>query len=500
MSFSSAERCEDDSKLGRVAWGLAISISAAAALRLFFEYRGCGLVGWDTYPLIEVSRISSLDDFFRLFSESLMGKAEGGLYYRPVAKLSIALDYAVFGLSAPGYQSTSAMIAGAAGLSLFWATRELTCTSPRSLPVGALVALCFFFVQPLLATVVPAPARRPDLLCLLFMGLATAVQARASRRPGASLLPALFAFLAMSTKEPGFLLLGLCPLIAGCSASTRSRARIRAALVAALPIVAATMLALGIRVAVLGDIVGERPFRGGGELLASLPQMASWILACMFAPGAAFGDLEIPWLLWLPVPTLLILAFSWLSGPRRSALAKSLVPVLLLSAAWILAAICIYAVGIVFQPWYALNPIFALCLSVGAVSQALWELAGEGGRVRALCAAGLACLALLSLDYLRNSPLLGASDDWTEATEVSDRYLTELAARIESAEPGAVLEVARPPALLPPRSQRLRGVVLFAPYTVEAWARLRFGDSSLLRFRAARRPSGRDSSGRPQGT
>ena len=456
---------------------LAFVLVLAALVRIFAEYRDCGLVGWDTYPIIEASRVQSPADLLDLVSMNLMGRETGGLYYRPLLKFSLAIDYALWGLWAPGYQLSNALLFAAAALALFALASRLT---RGGLVLGPLIVLTFFLIHPVHATVVPVPARRADTLCLLFMLLSLAAQAKAAPRPPwRAWLPAAFGALALASKETAFVLPLLSALVAlGVSREPTPARRILKAGIAVLPLIGVVAVMFLLRFAILGGIVGERPLQQEALVpatLSMLGRVATWALSGRaFVGQASLSPLTLIALALLGAASLAAGVLA--SHARRiEAYAATIWP-LAISIGWIVVMAAIYAVGLILQPWYLLNPVAGYALLSGALSQGLMLLGRSGRLAGGAATVALCALGLLTVQLAAYSPLFRAYDAWRAATSIADRYLDEVARKIEAAPIGTVVRVRGAPQLLPPSPDRARlsGVAILAGYSIDAWSRLSF--------------------------
>jgi len=441
---------------------------------LFARFHDCGLLGWDTYPLIETSRVHSLGDLVDLFGSSLIGRDSAGVYYRPLTKLTLALDHAIWGLWAPGYQLTSALLLGATSLAVYALAASLLPVRRR---LGALAALIFFVFHPVHATVMPVPSRRADVLCLLFTALALAVQVGAIRRGRTrALLPAALFGLALISKETAFGLLPLVPMVAlAVSRQGSLGPRMYEAAVSSAPVVLAAGSVLLVRLAVLGSVAGERPFSEEALLPAAvsmLGRVANWSLS----PSIWIGSRDLPGVLLALAAALLFTSALLATREGRAAAAAAFIPASTVALAWLALVTVVYSIGVVFQPWYVLIPVAGMALLAGGLVECLARLGGSNRRALASAAAGAVCIAIPIVQLAAHSPLLRRYDDWNSATTVADRYLTALEHDISAAGDGSVVRSARPPPRLPraPGQPQLAGVTLLAPYSVEAWVRLTF--------------------------
>jgi hypothetical protein len=418
--------------------------------------------------------VQAVGDLVDLFGSSLMGRDAGGVYYRPLTKLTLALDHAIWGLWAPGYQLGSALLSGAAALAVYALAARLL---PDRRRLGALAALAFYVFHPVHATVVPVPARRADVLCVLFTALALAAQAEAVRRGRTrALLPVALVVLALISKETAFGLVALVPLLAfTLSRQGAIGPRLRDAAVSSAPVLLVTGAVLLVRFAVLGNLAGERPFGEEAFLpaaLTMLQRVATWSLS----PTIWVGERDLPERLLALLATLLVASSLLATREGRASAAAASIPALAVGLAWLGLVTLLYSIGVVLQPWYALHPVAGLALLVGGLVEGLVRLGRSHRRAMASAAAGIACVAILIVQLAAFSPLFRRYDEWSAASAVADRYLAALQRGIAEADTGSVVRASRPPARLPklPGRPQLAGVTLLAPYSVESWVRLTF--------------------------
>lgn len=185
---------------------LAVSLLAVLAHVESLEY---WFVSTDTLPLIESSRVSSPSDLVGLFANPMMHGTrftEVGLFYRPIASLTYAIDYAVWGLDPFGYHLTNLVLHGLAAV---LAAVSIAAVIDRPL-VGYASALGFA-VHPITAEVVPTAARRHDVLMTIFVLAALTLFVRSQRRGSRlALVGASFAYLlALGSKELAILVPGV---------------------------------------------------------------------------------------------------------------------------------------------------------------------------------------------------------------------------------------------------------------------------------------------------
>ncbi len=440
----------------------------------------------DSYPIILTSRVQSLADLWGNFSERLMDGYYPAAFYRPLLNLSFALDHALWGLGATGYQLSNVLYYAACALALyaFLISRPV----PRP-PIYALVGVTLFLFHPLQFEVLPFPPRRPELMCSVFILLALATEARVGRRM--RVLGGAATLLALASKETAAILPALVflrALVYSGPGGGRWLTAVRRAAWSATPVV----LYLIARFAVLGGLGG----RGSitlAKVLEIFPRTLGTLLRTATSPAAiASWQLAGVWLVLI----LLLLAASWRHGSgRRRWLAD-----LAFSAGWLLLLAAIYTLSGRLSPWYVVVAIPALSIALAGICEGFGSwLSDQTGRgrppgataaFRATGAAGLVGLVLLvSLSQLRWSPVLHSYPLWRRATEADNLLLERFGQVLEQTEEGSVtrLLAERKKVKGKGATAMFRGVVLQAHYSLQAWAVLRYPDREV-RVLKNRRP------------
>ena len=460
-------------------------------VRLFAVFGDLGFVGWDTYPLIEMSRLDGSADVLDVFTTSLMGKTDGGLYYRPLPKLTFSLDYALWRLWAPGYQLTSILLLGVLAAAIYRLASELF-GSGRSW--GAIAAVLLVLLHPIQATVLPAPSRRPDVLAAVFMLLCLTYQIRGVRRPSMATAfgTAVLGGLALVSKETAFILPPLALLAAFLYAPGNSAiVRVRQAVIHSAPLLLVTLCMLLVRFSVLGGFVGERPMLEG-DVLSAAATMSLRVARLMFSGGAIVGAPDAAPLALIIALFAAVVAGVQSNAPERAAVHRVLARPAIISLAWMVLVVATFTVGLILQPWYVLNPLVAFALLVGASVEALILLVRSSHRARITGFVAFAGLAWLWVALAAYSPVFRSYDDWTRMTDITESYLGDLRVKLASAEPDSIVRIRGTPYFLTRRTDKLVqdeqppliGVTGIVEYSVEAWAKLMFPERSV-RVRAA---------------
>jgi hypothetical protein len=145
---------------------LAAGSAALAVFLAYYEVLTYWFTGTDTIPLIETSRVSTIEGVLGIFARPLMEGThftDRALFYRPVASLSYAIDYRLWGLDPFGYHLTD-LLAHAAAAALI----VLLVQAVLGDRLTAAIAGWIFALHPLTVEVVPTPARRHDVLATVF--------------------------------------------------------------------------------------------------------------------------------------------------------------------------------------------------------------------------------------------------------------------------------------------------------------------------------------------
>ena len=100
--------------VARGGWRWSVLGLVAAGLT-FARTARIGFVGHDNYPILIASRIRSWADFVGTFTEPLMDGRYAGEFYRPLLNLSFAVDHALWGTAAWGFQLTNAILFAGCG-------------------------------------------------------------------------------------------------------------------------------------------------------------------------------------------------------------------------------------------------------------------------------------------------------------------------------------------------------------------------------------------------
>jgi hypothetical protein len=254
----------------RVFKGLAVVSILLATLFVYRDLFGLWFTDVDTFPLISTGRIDSAGAIIDILTSPLMqGLMPNALFYRPLTSISWGVDASIWGLNPLGYHLTDLAIHIANSLLLFFLVRDMAQrlsadkASENSRvtqnDLAALAAAFIFAIHPIAMEVVPAIARRADLLYGLFLllmlrSLRTALIEQRALDIG---LATFFCVLAFATKDSALILPAIAIAFVFCFAeATTIKNRVTQCVRACWPMVIAAALFLGVRTLVLGGIGG----------------------------------------------------------------------------------------------------------------------------------------------------------------------------------------------------------------------------------------------------
>ena len=266
---------------------LCLPVVFLVAVATYVRTTDYWFVAADSLTLIETSRVGTVADLADLFTQPLMHGSsftDVALFYRPISSLSYAVDYALWGLSPGGYHLTNVVLHAIAAVLVALVVADLT----ARVVVGALSG-GLFAVHPLAVAVIPAVARRQDVLLTIFVLVAVGLFVRSRREDRPRLLGgALVAYvLALGAKETALVVPAVVFAWVAIDREGRWRARIREGIRATVPFVVVTAGYVVVRVAVLGGLGGYRSGIGT-------------------EPDGSMVFLPLKFLLWLGQPTSLV--------------------------------------------------------------------------------------------------------------------------------------------------------------------------------------------------
>lgn len=158
----------------------------------------------DTLTLIETNRIQSYQDLVKILTDPLMSGTRFAArlkYYRPIASLTFSLDYFLWKLKPFGYHLTDLVLHTLVGILVFFFILLLV----PGRPFIAWLAAMLFILHPMHTEIVPAVARRQDILAamLILFSLILFIKGQSSMRLRWFFISSslLFYVLALGAKE-----------------------------------------------------------------------------------------------------------------------------------------------------------------------------------------------------------------------------------------------------------------------------------------------------------
>ncbi|MFT7480693.1 MAG: hypothetical protein ACI80N_004008, partial [Gammaproteobacteria bacterium] len=454
--------------------------TAAVALLAFLGYRqflDLALLGLDTFPMILSGRILSFQDFVGTFTEELMdGMYPDGHFYRPVANLAFALDYALWRMTPLGYHITDLVILIANATLLSALVRKLF--GPRAL-VGAFLAGMLFVLHPIQLELVPAPPRRADALCAGFL-LACLLAQPDPDRPlrqtrWRTTLSALFALLAVGSKETGAIAL---PMVFALQFLRAGGPSLKARLAAASRHSVAPFLALGVfmlaRNAVLSGLGGH-----AGSSLAGLGNMRELIVTYasrVLYPQYIFGsDLDRGRIFVAVLSIAIFLGTVAIWRWPATSVVRERTQVrtgFLFLGAWSICLLCISSLAGRVHDWYVMLFVAPYAVGLGMLVDRSIALIRSSRPLPAILPLAAALLAIGS--HVAYSPLCRDYDGWSKAGQVADAQIVRFENVLAKGQPGKRALLDRFVPWIPPEAfgSGIQSAYLHADHSLQAYAQL----------------------------
>jgi hypothetical protein len=362
----------------RSRWSVLIFVFLLSFLT-HIESLGYWFTAGDTLALIETSRITSLKALQTILTKPLMygtTYTNIGLFYRPVANLTYAVDYWLWGLNPFGYHLTNILLHGLAATLVVVTVHALT----ASIRGGGLAGV-LFAIHPLSVDTVPAISRRQDILLAIFSLLTLWLFVTNYRRDSASRrlrLGAAVAYaLALFSKETAVVLGPLAFLWALFQQPSLRRSwAYRRAMRDVLPLVGVAVAYLVVRLAVLGGIGG---YSRSPSLATMLLMPVKYVLALVYPAHSlgALGDISplllLALALGIPIAYLTLLYQEW--SFREVGIVRLLLVAIAIAGSVAVTAMVLFPsivrsvlVQHPFVEWYAVGLVFALSASSAVVA------------------------------------------------------------------------------------------------------------------------------------
>lgn len=519
-----------DGSTSRAALAGAAGLVFLIAVLAHYEILTYWFTGSDTLTLIEKSRMRTPAEAWTVLSSPLMYGTNFSivvaLFYRPVANLSYALDFWLWGLDPFGYHLTDLLLHASAATLTFTLVRRISGDTLMGFCAGCLLA-----IHPITAEVVPTPARRHDVLATIFVlgslllfvrairGTGTGVGTKSGTRRDESgrsdggsrarrwllLAGSVVAYLiAFGAKEVGVIappLVGAWFLLVAYDRGYGVRKTLRRGVTVAIPYTVVTLAYLWWRVRVLGGLGGYR----GGPWKTSDPflETVSKYVLSLFYP------VDLARWLWGYELRLVPGSFYLFLAGALSLFAYALWRVdeyetLLVSDRGRLATISIVwgvVLGAVFVRFgrYSIRSGYVALVPTAAILSLLLVTAGRDltRRVRNTGVLGvnfgtvavfvLAAAVVGSLVWV--SPLVYPYDDWERAGDVASKGLPAAANAYEESDAPqqAVVAIAGIPQRtgspgVAARRPEARTIAYFYANTVASWIRLTHPDSQVATY------------------
>jgi hypothetical protein len=386
---------------------LFLTVLVLLALGQFLQV---GLVSTDWWPVLSTNKVENLSDFIRAFQQPIGAGdphfiEQTARHYRPIAVLSDALDYKLYGLDFTlGWQITNLLIHLGVTLGVYALSRRLGLAR-----WAATLAAAIFTLHPAIVGTEPAIARRHDTLSALFFLACVVLLLRGQR-----VLPAGLFVLSVLSKETSLAALPFVPFMLWAAGQPMRRAWVM------LP---PAVVAVGMRVLALGDL--------GGYGTATAPSLTA-VPLYLDKFGRYFVDLLYP----LPIrPGLMAIAAALALFVAIGAAAQML-PAKQRYLAWF-GLLWVYFFALFYAglkvyagSWYLYFPLIGGAITLAALA--------EGGLARwpermALAPLGLA--SVMAVVVLVSSPLITPYPNWTETTVLMDDYLRHVDTCTEDGNP-----------------------------------------------------------------
>jgi len=447
------------------------------------------MLGWDGWPLVQAGQLTGPGSLLGTFGEELMeGRYPFGHFYRPVTHLAFGLDHALYGLDPAGYHRTDlVLVALTAILLVAFAQRQF---SRGALAVGA-IAAAIFVLHPIQLEILAASARRADTLALLFTLACLWSQPRRGERPGhgGALLSALFAALALGSKETGAV---VAPLVIGLhffsgGAPVALPARLLRALRASVPALVGMGLMLGMRTAVLGGLGGHVPLEGFTPTPVPATELVWELLERVFLPQPLLTGTLGQVAIGTTALGMIALAVFLTRHARGDSNSPGDEPptgradghALAFLAWWGLCLFAITSLADRMHDWYAMLFVAPYALALGLLAVRGLELVRGPSRVLGSAALGLS--VVLAASHLGTSHLFRSYPLLVGASKLAEQNYRELTRMIEAAEEGQVVQLNPWFYALQENADGsdVRGLQLTWDYTIQAWCELHWPDRTF---------------------
>lgn len=431
-----------------------------------------GILGHDSYPLLEAAACSSLSDLPEVLTKPFLEGNFMAKLHRPGQNLFLAAEWAAFGFEPRGYQviqwlNWSVMILAVHALVLrlvghaagHWAS------VPAALSAGLTTAT--LALHPIAWEAIPVLSRAHDPLVLSLGCWTLFLLAKPEAVPARTMLFAgLIAGVAAASKETGYLIgplaFALRFLMTPAEGLLR---RFGIALRETAPIAAGSVALLTLRWFVLDGALTSGTGSWNPDLLDSLAHR-------LWLPQVGLRDGMLAQILAMLL--FLCVVVGSIAGLRGQTGSRARWALVLLGAVWAAGGLALpMAMGRVMT-WRLLFPEVGMMLPTSLMLLGIWQARGA---LRWVSLAG--ALVLLSFTALRAtySPLLAPYGQWVAGDAQLSDFLGRLDRAMESAQPGDIVRVEGPPQIVPhtdPYAPHIHQAAICAGQSARAYLELKY--------------------------
>ena len=457
------------------------NISFAPILRMWFT-------GGDTLALIETSQIQTPNKIVAIFSTPMMSGStftNRTLYYRPITSVSFAIDHLVWNLNPFGYHLTDLLLHILVTILVFY-----TMYYPlRGGKAVSWLGAAIFSIHPILAEVVPAIARRQDILASFFtlvsFLLFWAYTNRSYEKNGWMLAGSLIGYmLALGSKEISFLLpiliMGYFVLYQNLLGSKKAALL---AIYQLAPYFVITLFFFIIRMQVLGGLGGKVESSSSDYLFIIQSYFSS-----LFYPQPYIPGISIKWIFVIAVSSLLI-SLLYIYQTKQGA------RLYIFLLGWIFLPLFIYLASHYFSARMMYFPAIPLAMLIALIlvstlktthSAFQKKIGDQPLAVTAWITAGV--LLLMSFSFtvylLVFSPIFQPYNEWKDSADISKLITKELSTVVETLPEGNqytinITDLPKGVRTYDDLIPKLESVTYLTSYSLKSYLRLAYPDREI---------------------
>jgi hypothetical protein len=448
---------------------VAILIPVATIL-VYRDLFGLWFTDTDAFSLISTGQFSSVGDIVNIFtSPTMLGLMPNALYFRPLSSLSWGIDAKIWGLNPLGYHLTDLAIHIANSFLLFFLVRN---TAQRYVPgvvaknrkvgqndIAALAAAFLFAIHPIAQEVVPAIARRADLLhgMFLLLMLHSLHNAMTRHRNVDIVLATLFALLGFTSKDPALLAPAFALLfVFSFSYAKTINGRLADCARLCWPLVVAAAMYLGLRTLVLGGLGGytEIQIWAHPPFWQNVAQSTGSVFCAMFFSGDLNSCARFSLDFLRGIAAVVVTSFVLL-GWRASRVSAPYPPIQFIAFA-LLSAFTIFSLHVVLGPPAFIRMLYVVLLFMSIVIGWGLVILPQGilalGRLHNIrvaervvhMVAGIILIVAMASEF-RGAWSGQYIKDWDTEAEIAKLAITDLANGLESVPAGSVVYLVNVP-------------------------------------------------------